>query len=158
MRSCLFCDIVKGAVPAHKIGEDAQHLAFLTPYPNTLGASVVITKEHHLSYLLEADKATYTNLLLFARQMGRTIDSAMAVQRTALVAEGYGIDHLHVKLFPMHGVKGGEWKPINSNMRVFYEKYMGFISSHDGPKRSDQELAQLARQIRKEMEEKRALA
>ncbi len=75
------------------------------------------------------------------------------MQRTALVAEGYGVDHLHVKLFPMHGVKKGEWKPINSKLRDFYINYLGFISSHDGPEMSHAELKQIARQIRGEPDE-----
>ncbi len=68
---CLFCNIVKGVAPAHKIGEDDRHLAFLTPYPNTRGAAVVITKQHHSSYVLAADDTTYTDLLLFAREIGK---------------------------------------------------------------------------------------
>lgn len=156
VNACLFCNIVRGTVPVHKIGEDARHLAFLTPYPNTRGAAVVITKQHHSSYVLEADDVTYTSLLLFARNMGRKIDVNLGVQRTALVAEGYGVDHLHVKLFPMHGVEKGEWKPINSKVRNFYENYSGYIASHDGPEMSDPELAELAQQIRGEANGKTA--
>lgn len=126
-------------------------MAFLTPYPNTFGAAVVITKEHHSSYVLAAEESIYTGLLLFAREMGRRIDVGLKVQRTALVAEGYGVNHLHVKLFPMHGVPEGEWRPILSQARDFYERYPGFISSNEGPRMSDGELRRIARAIRDEV-------
>ena len=47
---CIFCKIVKGGAPSHKIWEDEKHLAFLSIFPNTEGFSVVITKEHFPSY------------------------------------------------------------------------------------------------------------
>lgn len=148
--NCLFCNIVRGATTAHKVGEDAQHLAFLTPFPNTKGVTVVITKAHHSSYVLAAEKAIFCDLLLFARAMGNKIDRNLGVQRTALVAEGYGIDHLHVKLFPMHGVEHEKWQPINSKVRDFYENYTGMIASNDGPRIDETQLAATAAQIQGE--------
>lgn len=44
--SCIFCDIVAGKAPCHKIWEDDDHLAFLSIFPNTDGFSVVIPKAH----------------------------------------------------------------------------------------------------------------
>ena len=144
---CLFCNIVRGAISAHKVGEDAYHLAFLTPYPNTRGVTVVVTKAHCHSYVFAADDEIYSQLLLFARNIGRKIDRNLGVQRTALVAEGYGVDHLHVKLFPMHGVAYEQWQPINSTVRDYYEKYEGMIATHDGPKMDESMLALTAQQI-----------
>ena len=39
---CIFCQIVRGEAPAHRIWEDDQYLAFLSIFPNTEGFSVVI--------------------------------------------------------------------------------------------------------------------
>ena len=50
MEACIFCNIVNGAAPCHKIWEDEKHLAFLSIFPNTPGFSVVITKRHYPSY------------------------------------------------------------------------------------------------------------
>lgn len=44
---CIFCKIVKGQAPSHKIWEDEKHLAFLSTFPNTKGFTVVITKNHY---------------------------------------------------------------------------------------------------------------
>jgi len=44
---CVFCQIVQGQMPAHKIYEDDSFLAFLDIRPLNLGHAVVIPKEHH---------------------------------------------------------------------------------------------------------------
>ena len=53
MQDCIFCKIVSGAAPCHKLWEDEKHLAFLSIFPNTDGFTVVITKEHLPSYVME---------------------------------------------------------------------------------------------------------
>ena len=111
---------------------------------------MVATKKNHPSYNLEADDSTIISLLLFAKKLGRQIDQNLGVQRTGLVAEGFGIDHLHVKLFPMHGVEPGKWKAKNSLDRTFYTSYTGMLATNDGPQMSHEELVQIAHQIQGE--------
>ena len=43
---CVFCDIVSGDAPAHTVWENDEYLAFLSIFPNTEGATVVIPKDH----------------------------------------------------------------------------------------------------------------
>ncbi|MGV3469642.1 HIT family protein, partial [Limnobacter sp.] len=50
---CIFCEIVSGQQPSHKIWEDDKYLAFLSIFPNTEGFSVVIPKKHLSSYLFD---------------------------------------------------------------------------------------------------------
>ena len=80
----------------------------------------------------------------------KLIDSKLEdVGRTGLIFEGFGVDHLHAKLFPMHGTADmTKWKPLHSNMKKYFEKYEGYISSHDYERAEDEKLAKLARKIR----------
>jgi hypothetical protein len=72
------------------------------------------------------------------------------VGRTALVFEGYGVDHVHAKLFPMHGTADmTKWKPIESKIEKYFERYEGYISSHDYERADDAVLAATAEKIRK---------
>ncbi len=48
--TCIFCQIVEGKAPCHKVWEDEHHLAFLSIFPNTDGFTVVIPKKHYPSY------------------------------------------------------------------------------------------------------------
>ena len=146
---CIFCKIVKGEAPSHKIWEDEKHLAFLSIFPNTEGFSVVIIKEHFSSYLFDLPENVLVELLLATKKVAKLLDAKLDdVGRTGLIFEGFGIDHIHSKLFPMHGTKMSEWKPIESSVDKYFEKYEGYISSHDYTRADDEKLAALAEKIK----------
>ena len=147
---CIFCKIVKGEMPCHKIWEDDMHLAFLSIFPNTEGFSVVITKEHYPSYAFDNNDKILNGLISAVKKVAKLIDSKLEdVGRTGMIFEGFGVDHLHAKLFPMHGTKNmKEWKAIHSNIDKYFDKYEGYISSHDYKRADDSELAKLANKIR----------
>jgi hypothetical protein len=48
----------------------------------------------------------------------------------------------------MHGTKASEWKPVKSNVKKYFKKYEGYISSHDYKRADDKKLAELAERIR----------
>lgn len=147
--SCIFCDIARGKSPAHVIWEDEQHLAFLSIFPNTLGVTVVITKEHYSSYVFDLPEDVMIGLVLAAKKVAKLLDAKLEdVGRTGLIFEGFGIDHVHAKLFPLHGTRMPEWRPLSSNMDKYFEKYEGYISSHDHRRAEDAALAELARKIK----------
>ena len=149
MEDCIFCKIVSGEVSSYKIWEDEKHLAFLSIFPNTEGFSVVIPKKHYSSYAFDAPEDVLKELVIAAKKVGKLLDEKLEdVGRTGLIFEGFGVDHLHAKLFPMHGTKAKNWKPTLPNIEKYFEKYEGYISSHDYKKAADEELAKTAEKIR----------
>ena len=148
--NCIFCKIVEGKALSHKIWEDKKHLAFLSIFPNTEGFSVVITKKHYSSYAFDLPKNVLVDLLLATKKVAKLLDTKLEdVGRTGMIFEGFGIDHIHAKLFPMHGTANmKEWSKIESKIDKFFEKYEGYISSHDHKRADDKELSGLARKIR----------
>ncbi len=150
MSSCLFCNIVAGTVPSHKVWESDTHLAFLSIFPNTEGVTVVIPKEHYGSYAFDMPDEALADLMSAVKKVAHILDEKLEdVGRTAMVFEGFGVDHVHAKLFPIHGTADmSEWKPIESSIETYFEKYPGYISSHDAGRASDAELAKLAERLR----------
>ncbi|MFA6463819.1 MAG: HIT family protein [Candidatus Paceibacterota bacterium] len=150
MNNCIFCKIIKGDLPSNKVWEDENHLAFLSIFPNTKGTTVVIPKKHHTSYAFDLPDNVLSELILATKKVAKILDSKLDdVGRSAMVFEGFGVDHIHSKLFPMHGTKNmSEWKPIESSVDKFFDKYEGYISSHDYKRADDEELAQLAKYLR----------
>ena len=114
--SCIFCDIVEGKAPCHRIWEDEKHLAFLSIFPNTEGFSVVIPKQHHTSYAFDQPDKVLSDLVLATKKVAKLLDRSLeGVARTGMFFEGYGVDHLHSKLFPMHGTgSDSAFKPLSS--------------------------------------------
>lgn len=150
MENCIFCKIVKGEAPCHKIWENANYLAFLSIFPNTEGFSVVITKEHYPSYVFDLPEEVLNGLVSASKKVAKLLDSKLEdVGRTGMIFEGFGVDHAHAKLFPMHGTKTGEWRPLKSSVGKYFEKYEGYISSHDYKRADDKKLAELAEKIKK---------
>jgi len=149
MKDCVFCQIASGKIPSYKIYEDDDHLAFLGIYPNTEGMTVVVPKKHFSSYAFDAEDKVLCDLIKTAKKVGKLLDRKLDdVGRTALVLEGFGIDHLHAKLFPMHGTKMDSWQPIHSKVDKYFDKYEGYISSHDSKRASDDDLEKLVKKIK----------
>lgn len=148
MANCIFRKIVKGEAPSHKIWEDKDHLAFLSIFPNTEGFSVVITKKHYPSYAFDLPDGVLKELVIAAKKVAKLLDSRLEdVGQTGMIFEGFGVNHIHAKLFPMHGTKMKKWKKLSSNVDKYFVKYEGYISSHDYKRADNNYLKKLARRI-----------
>lgn len=88
--------------------------------------------------------------MLATQKVAKLLDKAFVdVGRTGMFFEGFGVDHVHSKLSPMHGTANlREWKPIESRQNKFFERYEGYLSSHDHERADDEKLAALAARIR----------
>ena len=149
MENCIFCKIVKVEAPSHKIWEDEKHSAFLSIFPNTEGASVVVSKKHYPSYVFDLPDEVMNDLMKATKSVAKLLDAKLEdVGRTALIFEGFAVDHIHSKLFPMHGTKMKEWRPINSGVPKYFDKYEGYVSSHDYKRADDEKLKKLAEKLR----------
>lgn len=130
--NCIFCKIVAREVPCYEVWSDATHLAFLTPFPNTEGVTVVIPKNHEPSDVFAAAPEVRASVVEAAATVAMLLEQAFPdVGRVGLVFEGMGVDHLHAKLFPMHGTAMEEWRPIESVDRQYSEQYQGFLATND---------------------------
>jgi histidine triad (HIT) family protein len=103
---CIFCKIVAGEIPAHKIDEDEHAIAFMDINPWTRGHALVIPKEHTRN-LWEAPREALHN----------TVDMAQRValrQRDVLGCDGVNllnstepaawqtVFHLHFHVIPRY--------------------------------------------------------
>lgn len=139
---CIFCKVVSGDLPSYKIYEDEKFLGVLDIFPGMKGMSLLIPKEHYDSYIFDMPDEVYTDFLITAKKLGKTIDEKLGVQRTAMVMEGMGVDHAHIKLYPLHGL-GEEFKAITPDEKKYSEKYEGYLSTLMGPKADEEELKEI---------------
>jgi histidine triad protein len=147
---CLFCKIVDGEIPSHKVRENDEFYAFLDLFPNCKGQTLVIPKEHFDSdFFMIEDFDFYTRYLQAVREVARLLKSKLGVQRVGMIMEGMGVNHLHIKLYPMRGLTKG-WKPEVSKDEVFYETYPGFLTTKLGSMASQESLSELGKFLRGE--------
>lgn len=149
---CIFCEIVKGNIPASSFWEDKKYIAFLSIDPNTPGFSVVTTKKHFGSDVLKMPDNELKDFIIAAKKVAKILENYYKdVGRVALIMEGMGIDHAHIKLSPMHGtahMKKGKWRQYISEKEEWIPKYKGIISSAGGPRVDYKKLKILAQKIK----------
>jgi|SRR3989339_631805 len=144
---CIFCKIVEGKIPSVKIWEDENYLAILDVFPNTEGMTLVLPKKHFDSYVFEMPDKDYGDFFAAGKKVAKLLEKGLKVQRVALVMEGLGVNHAHLKLYPLHGLNE-KFREIISKEVVYYDKYLGFVATHMGPKRTAEELNKVAEKIK----------
>lgn len=148
MAKSLFEKLVSQEIPSWIVWEDNTHIAFLTPFPNTPGVTIVCPKENPGGYIFEVDDKEYLALVSAAKKVAKGLKSALGVERVALIFEGTGVDHIHAKLYPMHGDLAGQTN-VWPHHKEFYPEYIGYLSTVEGPKMPDSELDKLQNTIKK---------
>ncbi len=110
---------------------------------------MVITKEHYDSYAFQLPDNVLSDLVLASKKVGKLLDEKFDdVGRTGMMFEGFGVNHVHAKLVPMHGTSKDGWKQYAGAIHKFFDKYEGYISSHDSKRADDEWLAKIAKKIK----------
>jgi len=148
MKDCVFCLIVEGKIPAAKIWENDEFLAFLDNRPNTKGMTLVIPKKHYDSYVFRMENKPYQNFFLAAKEVANLLERAFNIPRVIMVMEGLGVNHAHVKLYPVHGLKE-DFELMEPEETIFFEEFSGYTTTLSGPPVELEELEKLASEIRK---------
>jgi len=145
--NCIFCRIANGEIPSVKIWEDKDFVAILDKSPNVEGMTLVMPKKHFDSYVFDMKDSEYSKLMKAAKQVAMLLDKKLNVKRTALVMEGLGVNHAHIKLYPIYGLEN-KFEETWAKERKFFEKYEGYISTQLGPEKSIDELKKIADKLR----------
>lgn len=155
MTDCIFCKIASGEwkpMGDGTIYENDHYMAWLSPFPSTPWFTVVIPKKHYGSDVLQMSDSDLQDFILEAKKISQLLINYFPdVGRVGLIMEGTGIDHAHIKLYPMHGtgyMKDGVWKTISSDFHEYFETYPGYMVSSDGPQADFEQLENIARAIR----------
>lgn len=141
----IFDKIIAGTIPSWRVWEDDEYLAFLTPYPNTPGFTIVVPKKNPGDNYTSVNDAAYTGLLLAARKVARRLQEAYNIKRVGLVLEGEAVPHLHAKLIPLHAQQDTAGAQVDHV--EFYPHYPGYLTTIEGPRMSDEELTQEQQRI-----------
>ena len=149
----LFDEIIDGNIPSWKVWEDDHYLAFLTPFANTPGLTVVIPKKNPGGYVFDMDDTAIAGLMAAAKKVAKLLEKALDVQKVGLVFEGEGVAHVHAKLYPIHGdfseAHSARIKAATPHHQEFYPEYPGYLTTTEGPRMSDEQLNDIQQKIQK---------
>ena len=111
MENCIFCKIVRGEIPATKIYEDENFLAFLDIYPQSPGHAQVITKKHYRWVWDVPNVGEYFELV---RKIAKAQQKAFGTDWILSKIIGDEVLHAHIWVFP-GGEAHGEKNDLEQN-------------------------------------------
>jgi histidine triad (HIT) family protein len=101
--STIFSKIVAGEIPAYKVAETIDYLAFLDISPLAEGHVLVIPKKE-VDYIFDMDDELYTGLQIFAKIVATGLKKAIPCKRIGVAVIGLEVPHTHIHLIPMNQV------------------------------------------------------
>ncbi|HEX8562747.1 MAG TPA: HIT family protein [Flavobacterium sp.] len=97
----IFTKIIHGEVPAFKITEDENFLAFLDVNPNAKGHTLCIPKQE-IDKIFEIDQEQYVGLMRFSRKIAIALEKTVPCKRVGMAVIGLEVPHAHVHLIPLN--------------------------------------------------------
>jgi histidine triad (HIT) family protein len=107
---CIFCKIVAGDIPSHKLGEDDNTLAFMDINPWTRGHALVIPKNHSRNiYDADAEDLAATHIAaqgLAQRMRDRLGCEGVNILQSSEPVAMQTVFHTHVHVIPRYSDDG----------------------------------------------------
>ena len=130
---CVFCKIAAGEIPAYKIYEDEQTLAFLDINPVNPGHILVIPKKHAAN-LEEVEMAELSALMSTVKKMGVRLKERLGYEGYNVLmnndpVSGQAIPHVHFHIIPRKAGDGLNRWPENKYAEGEAEEIMNKLKS-----------------------------
>ncbi|MDT0646915.1 HIT family protein [Zunongwangia sp. F260] len=100
----LFSKIAKGEVPAYRVAENSQFLAFLDVRPNAKGHTLCIPKKE-VDKIFELEEEMYQELMRFSRKVAIGLEKTVSCKRVGMAVVGLEVPHVHVHLIPLNSMQ-----------------------------------------------------
>lgn len=106
MEDCIFCKIISGAIPAERVYEDENVVAFLDIKPLHVGHTLLVPKEHHRNIFDMPEQ--------LLRELGPVVQKLSTAIKSATKADGINIGwnnesaagqlvfHAHLHIMPRY--------------------------------------------------------
>ena len=101
--STIFSKIIKGEIPAYKVAENEDFLAFLDINPLAKGHTLVIPKKE-IDYIFDMEDDDYCQFQLFAKRVARAIKQVIPCGKIGVAVIGLEVAHAHIHLVPINSI------------------------------------------------------
>lgn len=101
----IFSKIVAGEIPAYKVAENEEFLAFLDINPMAIGHTLVIPKEE-IPYIFDVDDALLGRMMVFAKRVAKAVEASIPCARIGVGVVGLEVPHCHIHLVPLQNSVG----------------------------------------------------
>lgn len=126
--SSIFSKIINSDIPAFKVIEDDNHLAFLDIAPLAYGHTLVVPKKE-IDYIFDIESDEYLELFKFANKVARAMKKVICCKRIGIAVIGLEVPHAHIHLVPLNNVSDINFERTKLN---FPDKEMDKIARKIG--------------------------
>ena len=103
----VFAKVLRGELPAHRVYEDDEVLAFMDLFPQSRGHVLVISKASRARNLLDVEPAHLTGMMLGVQRVARAVRAALqpdgiVVTQFNGAPAGQTVFHLHIHVIPRY--------------------------------------------------------
>ena len=99
--SSIFTKIINGEIPAYKVAEDDNFLAFLDVNPNAKGHTLCIPKKE-INKIFDMEEEHYLELMRFSRKVAKALEKTVPCKRVGIAVVGLEVPHVHIHLIPLN--------------------------------------------------------
>jgi histidine triad (HIT) family protein len=99
--SSIFTKIINSEIPAYKVAEDDNYLAFLDVNPNAKGHTLCIPKQE-VNKIFDMEEDHYLGLMKFSRKVAKALEKTVQCKRVGVAVIGLEVPHTHVHLIPLN--------------------------------------------------------
>lgn len=110
MANTIFTKIINGEIPAHKVYEDENTLAFLDIHPKTSGHTLVIPKKPE-EFVWDLDDHLYAALMSTVKKVAVRLKNVLEAEYVGMQVMGTDVPHAHVHVFPFNTSEEYHHKP-----------------------------------------------
>ncbi|MCU7619149.1 HIT family protein [Chryseobacterium sp. PBS4-4] len=118
--SSIFTKIINGEIPAYKIAENDDFIAFLDAMPLVKGHTLVIPKKE-VDLIFDLDSEEYKKLWSFTQDVAKKVKNAIPCVRVGVAVVGLEVPHAHIHLIPLNKVEDMNFK--NERLKLSVEEY-----------------------------------
>lgn len=145
---CLFCEIAAGRIPAHRVAETENLVAFLDIAPVRPGHVQIVPRTHH-AYFDDLPAELAAEIVQLGQRVAKALKAIYGVKRVAFMFTGNDLAHAHAHLIPMV-------RPDDVTSRRYIAEEV--VTYRDPPRPHQEERADTASRIRLELAKDQASA
>ena len=100
----IFTKIINGEIPAYKIAETENCIAFLDVFPLSKGHTLVVPKKE-IDYIFDLDDNLLSELNIFSKKVAKAIEKVIKCKRIGTAVIGLEVPHAHLHLVTINSVE-----------------------------------------------------